>query len=62
MRSCFESNLYSTMPLVTESDGGVVRVSVVSDLGQANISILIGRYLDKARAGGFISPPEARDG
>ncbi len=23
---------------------------------------IIGRYLDKARAGGFISPPEARDG
>src|SRR5271157_2023758 len=27
-----------------------------------NLTTLIGRYLDKARAGGFISPPEARDG
>ena len=38
MRSCFNSNRHSIMPLFTECDGGVVRVSVVSDLGQANIS------------------------
>ena len=29
---------------------------------RSNNKSIIGRYLDKARAGGFISPPEARDG